>query len=538
MAKKVVYFEDKALDVLGSGVNAVAAAVGVTLGPGGRNVLLEKPHGAPQITKDGVSVAREAAFGDLRKLGAEAVKQASIKTAEVAGDGTTSSMVLTQEIFAALRRAIAGGMHPVFLKRGMDLGARMATRFIAEYGVPVKDVGEVTKVATLASNGDAALGELIAKAIEMVGKDGVISVEDSQTMETYLEFSEGLQLDRGYLSHDFITDPESAGITLEDAYVLIADQRLTSAHDLLPALELAHQENRPLFIVAHDLEGEALKVCLFNHLNRVITVAACKAPRIGEKRTEILQNLAALTGGKVVSNDTGVSLTNVDPQVLLGGVSTVTCDKDVTTFVGGHGTDGEIQEQIAGLKARLGAAWSEHDKEFYQQQMSQLSGGIALIKVGAATEVALKEYKARVEDALSATSSAVRSGIVPGGGVTLLEAATYLEDAGQNLEWANEEEAYGYEILKKSLKKPFVQIVENAGYNAQRALIAYEDEGGGGKVFDARQGQIADALEVGVIDPVIVVQQVIQNAVSVATTLATASCIIAEADTEWPEDVK
>lgn len=532
MSKKV-YFDAEVLDIFDQGVDAVAEAVKPTLGPGGRNVAIEKAFGGAQITKDGVTVARESTFDDLRMIGAEIIKQASIRTAEVAGDGTTSSMVMSQALYHGLKKAITAGMHPIFLKRGVEEAARLAVRFIEEYAAPVADVEEITKVAALASNGDEELGKLIAQAIEMVGKDGVISVEESQSIETTLEFSEGLQFDRGYVTPDFLLDPEAVSISLDNAYILIADKRLSSAKELLPVLEKAQQESRPLFIVAHDIEGEALQLCLFNHLNRVVTIAACKAPRIGQKRTEMLQNLAALTGGTVVSDETGITTHNTDMENLLGGANTVTADKDVTTFIGGHGTDDAIEQQITNLRARLNEAWSEHDKEFYQQQMSQLSGGIALIRVGAPSEIALKEFKARVEDALSATQAAVRGGIVPGGGTTLIEASKHLE--GLSVGFETPDETYGFQLLIETLKKPFMQIMSNAGIEPTEAFYLYQNKGGPGRVVNARTGQVEDAMEAGVIDPAMVVQQVVQNSVSVATTLATASCIVADSSLEKPE---
>lgn len=540
MAKKL-YFEDEALKRLEAGVNAVADAVKVTLGPKGRNVALQKVVGTPQVTKDGVSVAREVEFDDIKKLGAEAMKEASVRTSEEAGDGTTSSMVLAQAIFGDARKAVSGGMHPVFLKRGMDAALDHALSFLYEFAVPVESVDEITKVGTLAANGDTALGELIAEAMEMVGKDGVIAVEESQSIKTFLEFSEGMQLDRGYLSHDFVLDKESGEISLDEPYILLADKRLTDVQDVLPALELAHRNKRPLMIVAQDLEGEAMKVCLFNHLNRKVDVCACKAPRIGEKRTQILQNLASLTDSVVISDATGVDLKNAKPEDILGGVDSVTCNRDTTTLVGGHGEDEAIEQKIAELRGKLARSGSEHDKEFYQQQMSQMSGGIAVIRVGAATEMELKEYKGRVEDALSATQAAVQSGIVPGGGSTLLQISDYLTYLQSNdevdLGLKTQDEKVGFELIANALKSPFMQIMTNAGIEPNGALYRYNEalkqsDGDTSLILDARRDEVRDALESGVIDPTLVVAQVLQNAVSVASTLATSSCIVTDVKTE------
>jgi chaperonin GroEL len=540
MAKRV-YYDDDVLRRLQEGVDAVANAVKVTLGPSGRNVCMERPFGTPQVTKDGVSVARDIVFDDVRKLGADAIKEASIRTAEEAGDGTTTSMVLAQALFTEARKAIVGGMHPIFIKRGMDTALYQALGFLKDFAVPVESLSEISKVAALASNGDTALGDLIAEAMEMVGKDGVIAVEESRGTSTHLEFSEGLQLDRGYLSFDFILEKDSAEINMESPLVFLADKRITDIQDVLPALEMSSRTRRPLLIVAHDLDGQALQVCVFNHLNRKVDVCAVKAPRIGEKRTQILENLAVLTGSVVVSDQTGVSLQKAHAEDVLGGVDSVKVTKDTTTFVGGHGHPDDIESHIKSLKSRLDLSGSEHDKEFYQQQMSQMSGGIAIIRVGASTEAELKEYKARVEDALSATQSAVRGGIVPGGGATLLQIADYLrflrtdEESGLVLE--SMDEKVGYDIFVQSLEKPFLQIVQNAGIEPQKALYAFmqDSEGASNLVFDVRSGTVKDALEIGILDPARVVEQVLQNATSVASTLATSAALILTVATDEAE---
>lgn len=543
MAKKM-YFEDEAMGLLQKGVDAIANTVKVTLGPKGRNVTMSKAFGSPQITKDGVSVAREVEFDDIRKLGAETMKAASTKTAEQAGDGTTSSMVMAQAIFGQVRRSVAGGMHPIFLQRGMNEALKHALGFVQDFSVPVESLDEIAKVGTLAANGDEALGDLIAEAMEMVGKDGVISVEENHSIDTYLEFSEGLQLDRGYISFDFILDDEATSANLEEPLILLADQSLKTDQDILPALEKAVQSNRPLMIIAHDLEGAALQTCLFNHINRKVTVCAAKAPRIGEKRTQILENVAVLTGAEVVSPKTGNTLQNRDANDMLGGADSITVTKDTTTLVGGQGSTDDVESKVKELRSRAKSAGSEHDKEFYQQQMSQLSGGIAVIRVGAATEIELKEYKARVEDALSATQSAVRGGIVPGGGAVLLQVADYLtfllNDDDTDLGLESVEERRGFELLIKALEKPFFQIMENAGIEPNGAIYKYKqaiEEGGAPNlIMDARTGEIKDAMESGVIDPTLVVEQVLKNSVSAASTLATASCLVVDAETDDLED--
>lgn len=538
MAKRV-YFDEEAIKRLEAGVNAVADAVKVTLGPSGRNVTMQKAVGSPQITKDGVSVAREVQFDDVLKFGAEFIKSSSIQTSEQAGDGTTSSIVLAQEIFRQAHRSVGGGFHPIYIKRGMDLALKYALGFLQDFAVPVESTEEISKVATLASNGDEALGDLIAEAMEMVGKDGIISVEESGSIESYLEFSEGMQLDRGYLSHDFLKG-DNVEVNLEQPYVLLADHRLKDVQQILPALEAAHRNSKPLFIVAHDLEGEALQACLFNHLNGKVNVCACKAPRIGEKRTEILNNLAVLLGGDVLSNTTGVSLKTAPAEDVLGSVDSLSCNKDTTTFVGGHGEDEEIESKIRELRAKLARSGSEHDQEFFQKQASQMSGGIAVIRVGAATETELKEYKARVEDALSATQAAVRSGIVPGGGTTLIQTANYLRyiTSREDLDMADDERV-GFEIVIKSLKKPFMQIMDNAGIEPNGAFFRYENaiqEEESSLVLDARTNEMVDALDSGIIDPALVVSEVMQNAISSAGILVTASCIVADANIKDPLD--
>ena len=539
MAKRI-YFGEDVLKRLELGVDAVADAVKVTLGPRGRNVTIKKAFGSPQVTKDGVSVAREVEFDDIRLFGVESIKQSSIQTAEKAGDGTTSSIVLAQEIFKQARKHISAGSHPVYMKRGMDIALKYALAFLEDFSVPVESTEDIAKVATLASNDDSALGALIAEAMEMVGKDGIIAVEESQSIDTTLEFSEGMQLDRGYLSHDFLLG-DSAEVTFDESLVLLADRRLSDIQEILPALELAHSEGKPLFIVAHDLEGDALQACIFNHLNGKVKVCACKAPRIGDKRREMLYNMATLIGGDVVSNDTGVSLKNAPAEDIIGRVDSITCNKETTTFVGGHGSDEAIEAKIRELRAKLERSGSEHDKEFFQKQASQMGGGIAVIKVGAATETELKEYKARVEDALSATQAAVRSGIVPGGGTTYLQIADYLRYflERDDLE-LSDDVRMGFEIVVTSLQKPFMQIMQNAGIEPNGAYYRYKAAVDGNQnssiVLDARKDEIVDALDAGIIDPALVVSQVVTNAISSSGILITASCMIARHDIEDPLD--
>jgi len=539
MAKKI-YFGDDVLKRLQAGIDDTANAVRVTLGPSGRNVTLAKTFGPPAITKDGVSVAREVEFDDVRKIGAEIAKQSSIRTAEEAGDGTTSSMVLTQAIFSHARKAVSSGMHPIFMKRGMDKGLGLALDYLRNYSAPVETAEEIAKVATLASNGDTALGDLIAQAMEMVGKDGVIAVEEGTSIETSLEFSEGMQFDRGYETRDYLLDPERADISLELPLILMADKQLTSPQDVVPAMSMAAETGRPLLIVSHGLEGHAKQIVVMNHIQGRVTSCSVKAPRIGEKRSQILENLAVLTDGMVVSDATGVQLTDDSAGTLLGGADSVNVTSQTTTFIGGNGSSGNVEEKIRQLRGRLAASGSEHDKEFYQQQISQMSGGIAVIKVGAATELELKEYKARVEDALSATQSAVQSGIVPGGGATLLEIGDYLEfltteeAEDSRVTFESSDEAHGYHILRKSLSEPFRRIMSNAGREPFECLYIFNEarRQDDTVVMDARTGEISNAMEAGVVDPARVVEQVLTNAVSVAGISITTACMITSSKTE------
>ena len=538
MAKKI-YFGDEVLKRLQAGINDTANAVRVTLGPSGRNVTLSKMFGPPAITKDGVSVAREIEFDDVRKIGSEIAKQSSIRTAEEAGDGTTSSMVLTQEIFGRARTAVSGGMHPIFMKRGMDKGLKEALLYLQIYSEPVETAEEIAKVATLASNGDTALGELISQAMEMVGKDGVIAVEEGTSMDTTLIFSEGMQFDRGFETADYLTDPSRVDIHMELPLILVADKTITAPQEVVPAMELAAESGRPLLIVSHGLEGHARQVVVMNHVQGRVSSCSVKAPRIGEKRAQILENLAVLTDGMVISDTTGVNLKDTGASIVLGSTASVHVTGSTTTFIGGDGSDGNVEEKIRQLRGRLSSASSEHDREFYQQQISQMSGGVAVIKVGAASELELKEYKARVEDALSATQSAVQSGIVPGGGATLLEVSDYLEfltteDAGDlHVTFDSLDEEHGYNLLRDSLSEPFRRIMINAGREPFECLYLFNEarRQDSSVVYDARTGEISNAMEAGVIDPTRVVAQVLTNAVSVAGISITTACMITDSKT-------
>jgi chaperonin GroEL len=532
---KRIFFDEEALGKIAEGADAISKAVTVTLGPNGRNVALEKVVGSPLITKDGVSVAREATFGDIRKIGADIFRQSSLRTSEVAGDGTTTSMELTHAMFNGLKKNLSAGSHPVFLSKGMKKGLEHALGFLDSFSAPISSFEEIEKVASLSANGDTALGSLIAEAVELVGKDGIITVEEGQGLETTLEFSEGMQLDRGYSNRGFIVDPSSTEIRLKNPLVLLADKRISDIHELIPALESAYREKRPLLVIAHDVEGQALQTCLTNHAQRRLDVCVVRAPRIGEKRSQILENLATLSGGLVISDATQTSLKTTPVDEVLGGVDSVLVTHETTTLVGWHGVEKDILLKIREMETKLQTSGSEHDKEFYQQQMSQMGGGLAIIRVGAFTELALKEYKARIEDALSATQSSIKEGIVAGGGSTLVQISDYLEylmDEGE-VSFENEDERVGYVVVYQALKAPFFRILHNAGIEPQRALIKLTDAfiDDPTSVFDLKTETVLPALEAGVVDPTLVVKEVLRNSVSVSSSLAMTKALIVNKST-------
>lgn len=532
MGKEIFYDED-VLDRIEKGIDQVANTVKMTLGPKGKNVILEKMVKDPQITNDGAYISRELEFdGTEFNTGAEIIKQASIKTSENSGDGTTSSIIVGHEIFKKARKAIGGGSHPTYLKRGIEKALKEALGFVHDFASPLQSREEIEHVASMSAGQDDALGELIGEAIEMVGKDGIIRVEESEGIETYLEFSEGMQIDRGAISHDFFDEGENE-IELEEPLMYIADERLTDLQDVLRPMEHAHQENRPLFILAHDVEGEALATLTQNQEENNIDCCAVKAPRVAEKRTEILDNVGVLTNAAVISEQTGVTPQSSDPDVFLGISDEVAITRESTTIIGGEGNKEDIKKQIQSLRTKLDQSGSEHDKEFYQKLISQMSGGLAIIRVGGATEVELKEYKANVEDALSATRSAVKTGILPGGGVTLLELQDHLLDLLEEgeIDFQNMEEERGWEIFAESMDCIFTQLLENGEYRSDAQLYRYkqyreEDDSEIGKVFDVREGEFKDAYESGILEPALVVDDILSNAVSTASSLITSTCMI------------
>lgn len=539
-----ILFDEDAYTRLEQGLDEVYHAIKGTLGPKGRNVAIEKMVQDPQITNDGAYIVRELEFeGDDRHAGAEIIKEASIKTSESSGDGTTSSVILAHTLYQKARKAIASGVHPTYIKRGMDKALEHAISFVQDFSFPVDDPDEIKHVASMSAGGDNALGDMIAEAIEMVGKDGIIRVEEGDSVQTSLEFSEGMQIDRGYISTDFVSDGETE-ISFDDCLVYVADDRLTDMDDVLRPMEYASQHDRPLFVIAHDIEDQALAALVQNQDQGNLDCCAVKAPRVAEKRATILDCIAILTNGSVMSQQKGMSPTSSDPDRYLGIADQVTVDQNKSTILGGEGDKEDVKTKIRSLRTKLDEAGSEHDKEFYQKMVSQMSGGMAIIKVGGQTELELKEYKADVEDALSATRAAVKQGFVPGGGVTFLETQEYLNDLRDHndVEFENFEEEYGWKILTESLSTIFEHVLNNSDFNADVYLFQYrqQKEGGDievGDVFDVRTGTFENGYDVGVIEPTMVAKDVLSHATSVASSLITTSCLIEGSDDEDEGDL-
>jgi chaperonin GroEL len=524
MSKQITYGDDSRQAVL-RGVNHLADAVRVTLGPRGRNVVLEKKYGAPLITKDGVTVAKEIELKDpLENVGAQMVKEVASKTSDVAGDGTTTATVLAQAIYREGSKNVTAGANPMAVKRGIERAVAAVTAELEKLAKPVKGK-MIAQVGTISANGDETVGGLIAEAMEKVGKDGVITVEEAKSIETSLEIVEGMQLDRGYLSPYFVTDPERMECVLEDAVVLIHEKKISGMKDLLPLLEQVAKIGSPLLIVAEDLEGEALATLVVNKLRGTLNVAAVKAPGYGDRRKAMLEDLAILTGGKAITEDLGIKLENVTVDDL-GKARKVTIDKDTTTIVEGAGEAGDVQGRVKQLRAQVEETTSDYDREKLQERLAKLVGGVAVIKVGAATETEMKEKKARVEDAMHATRAAVEEGIVAGGGVALLrclEAVAAVKAEG--------DEAVGVNIIRRALEEPLRQIAGNAGLEGAvvvgRVRELESDEG-----FNAQTHIYEDLVEAGVIDPTKVVRCAVQNAASVASLLLTTDVVISEMPTE------
>jgi len=531
MAKQIVHGEESRAAIL-RGVNQLANAVKITLGPKGRNVVLDKKYGSPTITKDGVTVAKEIELKDAREnMGAQMVREVASKTSDVAGDGTTTATVLAQAIFREGVKTVAAGANPMALKRGIDKAVERATQEIKKMSKPV--TGEmIAQVGTISANGDHSIGELIAEAMDKVGKDGVITVEESKTMETALEVVEGMQFDRGYLSPYFVTDPETMKAVLEDPVILLSEKKISAMRDMLPILEQVAKLGKPILIIADDVDGEALATLVVNRLRGTINVAAVKAPGFGDRRKAMLEDIAVLTGGTVISEDLGIKLENVMIDDL-GTARRVTIDKEKTTIIDGGGETKEIEGRVKTLKTQIEDSTSDYDREKLQERLGKLVGGVAVIRVGAATETELKEKKARVEDAMHATRAAVEEGIVPGGGVVFIRAAKVLDkfklfDDNDDEPNGDVDEQIGVNIVKRALEEPLRQIVSNAGKEGAVIVEKVRAEKNPNIGYNAVTENFEDLVAAGVIDPAKVTRCALQNAASIAGLMLTTEALISE----------
>ncbi len=522
MSAKTVRFGADARARVMRGVDALADAVVVTLGPKGRNVVLEKSWGAPTVTKDGVTVAKEIQLEDkLENMGAQMVKEVASKTSDVAGDGTTTATVLARSIMAEGTKMVAAGHDPMAIKRGIDRAVERVVAALKASSKPVKGREEVAQVGIVSANGDATIGDIIAAAMDKVGKEGVITVEEAKSLETTLDVVEGMQFDRGYLSPYFVTDPERMTVELEDPYILIHEKKLGAMKDLLPILEQIAQSAKPLLIIAEDVEGEALAALVVNKLRGTLHCAAVKAPGFGDRRKSMLEDLAILTGGTLIAEELGIQLATL-PLKDLGQAKRITIDANNTTIIDGAGKKADIEGRIKQIRAQIGETTSDYDREKLQERLAKLVGGVAVIKVGAATEVEMKEKKARVEDAMHATRAAVEEGIVPGGGVALVRAATALDDLSLNAD-----EQVGVRIVRRALEEPARRIAENAGHEGSVVLEKIRN-GKGAFGFNAATEEYADLFKDGIIDPTKVVRTALQNAASVAGLVLTTEAAIAD----------
>jgi chaperonin GroEL len=524
MAAKDVKFSRDARERMLRGVNILADAVKVTLGPKGRNVVIDKSFGAPRITKDGVTVAKEIELEDkFENMGAQMVREVASKTNDIAGDGTTTATVLAQAIVQEGHKAVAAGMNPMDLKRGIDLAVAEVVAHLNKTTKKIKTSEEVAQVGTISANGETEIGQMIAEAMQKVGNEGVITVEEAKTAETELEVVEGMQFDRGYLSPYFVTNPDKMVADLEDVYILLHEKKLSNLQAMLPVLEAVVQTSKPLLIISEDVEGEALATLVVNKLRGGLKIAAVKAPGFGDRRKAMLEDIAILTGGQVISEDLGIKLENVT-LAMLGRAKKVSISKETTTIVDGAGKKGEINGRVAQIKQQIEETTSDYDKEKLQERLAKLAGGVAVIRVGGATEVEVKEKKDRVDDALNATRAAVEEGIVPGGGTALLRASSNLKAKG-----ANADQDAGINIVRRALQAPCRQIATNAG--AEASIVA-------GKIlenksatfgYNAQTGEYGDMIAMGIVDPMKVVRTALQDAASVAGLLVTTEAMIAEA---------
>jgi len=530
MAAKEVRFSTDARARLLRGVDILAEAVKVTLGPKGRNVVIDKSFGAPRITKDGVTVAKEIELADkFENMGAQMVKEVASKASDQAGDGTTTATVLAQAIVREGSKAVAAGMNPMDLKRGIDLAVEAIVADLAKRSKKISSSGEIAQVGTISANGEADIGQMIAKAMEKVGNEGVITVEEAKSLETELDVVEGMQFDRGYLSPYFITNADKMTCELENPYILIHEKKLSGLQPLLPVLETVVQSGRPLLIVAEDVEGEALATLVVNKLRGGLKVAAVKAPGFGDRRKAMLEDIAILTNGQVISEDLGIKLENVT-LAMLGSAKRVTIEKENTTVVDGGGKKKDIEARCTQIRAQIDETTSDYDREKLQERLAKLAGGVAVIRVGGATEIEVKERKDRVDDAMHATRAAVEEGIVPGGGVALL----YAIKALSKVQPGNDDQRVGIEIVRKAIQVPARQIAENAGTDGSIVVGKLLESKDANYGFDAQTGEYADLVKRGIIDPTKVVRVALQNAASVAGLLITTEAMVAEKPEKKP----
>ncbi len=538
MASKEIKYSMAAREKMMKGIDTLANAVRVTLGPKGRNVIIEKSWGSPKITKDGVTVAKEIELEDkFENMGVQMVKEVASKTSDVAGDGTTTATILAQSMYKEGSKLVAAGANPMAIKRGIDKAVEAVVEELKKISKPTKDKKEIAQVGTISANNDPTIGEIIAEAMEKVGKEGVITVEEAKGMETTLEIVEGMQFDRGYLSPYFVTDPEKMEVHLEEPYILLYEKKISNMKDLVPILEQIARMNKPLLIIAEDVEGEALATLVVNKLRGTLKCAAVKAPGFGDRRKAMLEDIAILTGGQVISEDLGIKLENVTINDL-GTAKRVTIDKDNTTIVDGGGSKEALEGRVKQLRVQIEETTSDYDREKLQERLAKLIGGVAVINVGAATETEMKEKKDRVEDALNATRAAVEEGIVPGGGVAFIRALKALKK--MKLEG---DEQLGVDLVKRALEEPVRQIANNAGHEGS-IVVQKVKEGKDAFGFNADKGEFEDLMKAGIIDPTKVVRCALQNASSVASLLLTTEAMVAEKPEEkktetpgMPEDM-
>jgi chaperonin GroEL len=524
MSAKEVKFGNSARQKMLAGINILADAVKITLGPKGRNVVLDKSFGAPTVTKDGVSVAKEIELEDnFENMGAQMVKEVASQTSDVAGDGTTTATVLAQAIFREGLKSVAAGFNPMDLKRGIDKATAVVIESLQSISVPCEDDTSIAQVGTISANSDSAIGEVIAEAMQKVGKEGVITVEEASGLENELDVVEGMQFDRGYLSPYFINQADSQSVELEEPFILLFDKKIANIRDLLPLLEGVAKSGRPLLVIAEDIEGEALATLVVNNIRGIVKVAGVKAPGFGDRRKAMLQDIAILTGGQVISEEVGLSLEKTTLEDL-GTAKKVQITKENTTVIDGAGTGSDIKARIGQINAEIEDSSSDYDREKLQERLAKLSGGVAVIKVGAATEIEMKEKKARVEDALNSTKAAVLEGIVPGGGVALIRAKSSLE----KLEGDNDDQNVGINILRRALEEPLRQIVSNAGSDSS-VILNEVAKGKANFGYNAATNEYGDMVEMGIVDPTKVTRYALQNAASVTGLLLTTEAMVTEA---------